>query len=270
MACLQQQQQHALFTSIWFIWFFLNAYAKIREYSGFPIICATTMEDKATNTKKLAAEKALEYIRDGMVLGLGTGSTAYWAIRGVGNKVRNGLKIKAVATSLQSEHLAREEGIPVLDFSEVDHIDLTIDGADEVDGKLNLIKGGGGALLREKIVAAATEYYIIIVDESKLVSTLGKFPLPVEVAPFGWEMTRRRLEELGCTTALRMATDKSVFLSDNGHYILDCSFGKIDDPALLHNQVNGIVGVMENGLFIQMADLVLVGGKDGGTKDMRR
>ncbi len=167
---------------------------------------AITMEDKATITKKLAAEKALGYVRDGMVLGLGTGSTAYWAIRGVGERVRKGLKIKAVATSLQSDHLAREEGIGMLDFSEIDHIDLTIDGADEVDGKLNLIKGGGGALLREKIVAAATGYYIIIVDESKLVPCLGKFPLPVEVAPFGWEMTRRRLEKLGCTTKAADAT----------------------------------------------------------------
>jgi len=231
---------------------------------------ATTMEDKATITKKLAAEKALEYIRDGMVLGLGTGSTAYWAIRGVGERVRKGLKIKAVATSLQSDSLAREEGIEMLDFSEIDHIDLTIDGADEVDEKLNLIKGGGGALLREKIVAAATGYYIIIVDESKLVPCLGKFPLPVEVAPFGWEMTRRRLESLGCTTQLRMGPDKSVFLSDNGHYILDCSFGKIVDPARLHDQVNGIVGVMENGLFIDMANLVLVGKKDGSTGEIRR
>jgi ribose 5-phosphate isomerase A len=228
------------------------------------------MEDKPINTKKLAAEKAVEYIRDGMVLGLGTGSTAYWAIRGVGERVRKGLKIKAVATSVESERLAREEAIPVVSFADVDHIDLTIDGADEVDGKLNLIKGGGGALLREKIVAAATRYYIIIVDETKLVSSLGKFPLPVEVAPFGWEMTRRRIEGLGCTTHLRMASDNSVFMSDNGHYILDGSFGKIDDPALLHSRVNEIVGVMENGLFIQMADLVLVGNKDGTIKEIRR
>ncbi len=253
------------------------------------------MGDKNLNTKKLAAEKALENVRDGMILGLGTGSTAYWAIVGIGERVRKGLKVRAVATSLQSEALAREAGIEVLSLSDVDHIDLTIDGADEVDGNMNLIKGGGGALLREKIVAAATSYYIIIVDDSKLVDCLGKFPLPVEVAPFGWEMTRRQLGKLGCTTRLRMkadmpeakttadkvqpgaepdrtkvTTDNAVFLTDNGHYILDCSFGSIADPALLHSQVNAIVGVMDNGLFIGMADLVVVGNKDGSTKTIHR
>ncbi len=167
------------------------------------------MADEVLNTKKLAAEKALDYIRDGMILGLGTGSTAYWAILGIGERVRKGMKVRAVATSLHSEALAREAGIPVLSLSEVDHIDLTIDGADEVDEQLNLIKGGGGALLREKIVAAATAFYIIIVDESKLVKHLGKFPLPVEVAPFGWEMTRRLLEKLAraARTWLRMVAD---------------------------------------------------------------
>lgn len=257
------------------------------------------MTDEVLNTKKLAAEKALDYIRDGMILGLGTGSTAYWAILGIGERVRKGMKVRAVATSLHSEALAREAGIPVLSLSEVDHIDLTIDGADEVDEELNLIKGGGGALLREKIVAAATAFYIIIVDESKLVKHLGKFPLPVEVAPFGWEMTRRRLEGLGCTTRLRMVADMpgeknkvaetaaagkrqadaaaaarqqdtTVFLTDNGHYIIDCSFGSIADPALLHNQVNAITGVMDNGLFIRMANLVVVGYKDGATTIIER
>jgi ribose 5-phosphate isomerase A len=237
------------------------------------------MGDKDLNSKKLAAEKALENVRDGMILGLGTGSTAYWAIAGIGERVRKGLKVKAVATSLQSETLAREAGIDVLSLSDVDHIDLTIDGADEVDGSMNLIKGGGGALLREKIVAAATSYYIIIVDDSKLVTRLGKFPLPVEVAPFGWEMTKRQLEKLGCTTRLRKISDMpgatataddATFLTDNGHYILDCSFGSIADPALLHSQVNAIVGVMENGLFIGMADLVVVGNKDGSTKTIHR
>lgn len=240
------------------------------------------MGDKELNTKKLAAGKALENVHDGMILGLGTGSTAYWAIVGIGERVRKGLKVRAVATSLQSEALARETGIEVLSLSDVDHIDLTIDGADEVDDSMNLIKGGGGALLREKIVAAATSYYIIIVDESKLVKHLGKFPLPVEVAPFGWEMTRRQLEKLGCTAKLRMKADMpgakaaanktpdAVFLTDNGHYILDCSFGSIADPALLHSQVNGIVGVMDNGLFIGMADLVVVGNQDGSTKMIHR
>src|ERR1700754_96387 len=139
------------------------------------------MENAAVNGKKIAAGKAIEYIKGGMTLGLGTGSTAYWAIQGIGEMVKNGLSVKAVATSVQSETLARELNIPIIPFSEVDRLDITIDGADEVDKELNLIKGGGGALLREKIVAAVTKFYIIIVDESKLVEHLGKFPLPVEV-----------------------------------------------------------------------------------------
>jgi ribose 5-phosphate isomerase A len=224
------------------------------------------MEEPVVNVKRLPAVKAMDYIRDGMILGLGTGSTAYWAILGVGELVKKGLKLRAVATSVQSEMLAREAGIPIVSFSDVDHIDLTIDGADEVDEELNLIKGGGGALLREKIVAAATLYYIIIVDESKLVRHLGKFPLPVEVAPFGWEITRQKLEKLGCSTRLRMKEDKTVFLTDNGHYIIDCSFGSIGDPALLNGQVNAITGVMDNGLFIRMANLVIAGCKDGTTR----
>src|SRR5258708_15741 len=155
------------------------------------------MENSAINGKKIAAGKAVEHIRNGMTLGLGTGSTAYWAIQGIGEQVKNGLSVRAIATSMQSEALARELNIPIVPFAEIDHIDITIDGADEVDQQLNLIKGGGGALLREKIVASATKFYIIIVDESKLVVHLGKFPLPVEVTPFGWELTMRRLEEFG-------------------------------------------------------------------------
>jgi len=227
------------------------------------------MENVSGNGKKLAAEKALEYVKEGMTLGLGTGSTAYWAILGLGELVKKGLQVQAVATSLQSDSLAREVGIRMVPFSDIGHIDLTIDGADEVDEGLNLIKGGGGALLREKIVAVASRFYIIIVDQSKLVSKLGKFPLPVEVAPFGWEMTRRQLEKLGVSTKLRMA-DGKTFLTDNGHYILDCSFGSIADPALLDQQINGITGVMDNGLFVGMADLVIAGAPDGSAKTIER
>ena len=239
------------------------------------------MEKSAVNGKKIAAGKAIGYIKNGMTLGLGTGSTAYWAIQGIGELVKNGLSVRAIATSMQSEALARELGIPIVPFAEIDHIDLTIDGADEVDERLNLIKGGGGALLREKIVASATAFYIIIVDGSKLVSKLGKFPLPVEVAPFGWEMTMKRLTALGCTARMRMAdktpltdgipsTDAKPFLTDNSHYILDCSFGQIADPALLHEQVSGITGVMEDGFFINMADIVVVGSPEGDTKVIER
>jgi ribose 5-phosphate isomerase A len=224
------------------------------------------MEQPVANVKKIAADRAMDHIQSGMILGLGTGSTAYWAIRGVGELVKQGLKVRAIATSLQSEGLAREVNIPIVSFSDIDHIDLTIDGADEVDKDLNLIKGGGGALLREKIVAAATRTYIIIVDESKLVDRLGKFPLPVEVAPFGWEMTQRKLAALGCTTRRRLKEDNSIFLTDNNHFIIDCSFGSIPDPRSLNEAVNSITGVMDNGLFVGMANLVIVGYKDGNTR----
>jgi ribose 5-phosphate isomerase A len=227
------------------------------------------MENAAVNGKKIAAGKAIEYIKDGMTLGLGTGSTAYWAIQGIGEMVKKGLTVRAIATSLQSESLALELGIPIVPFSEIDHLDITIDGADEVDESLNLIKGGGGALLREKIVASATRFYIIIVDESKLVKELGKFPLPVEVAPFGWEMTFRRLAKLGGSPRMRMAGDKP-FLTDNQHYILDCPFGLIKNPAQLHEQVSGITGVMEDGFFINMADIVVAGSPGGDTRILKK
>lgn len=227
------------------------------------------MENAAVNGKKIAAGKAIGYIKGGMTLGLGTGSTAYWAIQGIGGMVKEGLEVKAVATSVQSESLARELNIPIIPFSEVDHLDITIDGADEVDKELNLIKGGGGALLREKIVAAVTKFYIIIVDESKLVDKLGKFPLPVEVAPFAWELTNRKLTALGCTPIMRMTGDQP-YLTDNSHYILDCSFGVINDPALVHRQVSDITGVMEDGFFIGMADVVISGTPGGGVRVITR
>jgi ribose 5-phosphate isomerase A len=228
-----------------------------------------TMEDLAVNGKKIAAGKAIGYIKNGMTLGLGTGSTAYWAIQGIGEQVKNGLSVRAIATSMQSEALARELGIPLVPFAEIDHIDITIDGADEVDQQLNLIKGGGGALLREKIVASATKFYIIIVDESKLVVELGKFPLPVEIVTFGWELTMRRLAALGCVPVMRMTADKQPFLTDNHHYILDCGFGAIPDPAGLHRQVSDITGVMEDGFFIGMADIVIAGSPGGETRTIK-
>lgn len=227
------------------------------------------MENAAVNGKKIAAGKAIEYIRNGMTVGLGTGSTAYWAIQGIGEMVKNGLSVRAIATSVQSENLARELAIPIVPFAEIDYLDVTIDGADEVDRQLNLIKGGGGALLREKIVAAATKFYVIIVDESKLVSQLGRFPLPVEVAPFGWEITERRLRELGCAPKMRMK-EGLPFLTDNQHYILDCATGPISDPVRLHEKVSAITGVMEDGFFINMADVVIAGAPDGDTRILSR
>ena len=223
------------------------------------------MGEQTLNTKKLAAEKAVEYIEDGMCIGLGTGSTAYWAIQAIGKLVQQGLKVKAIATSKDSESLAIELGIQVVSFAEIDQLDITIDGADETDENLNVIKGGGGALVREKIVAAASRIYIIIADEKKLVPQLGAFPLPVEIIQFGWEMTVRHLQKRGCKTDLRIRNNKP-FISDNGNYIIDCSFGKILQPELLHQQLNAIPGVVENGLFLRMADLVILGESDGSTK----
>lgn len=225
------------------------------------------MEGQTINTKKAAAEKAVTYIKDGMTIGLGTGSTAYWAIQSIGSLVKQGMTLKAVATSVPSEKLAKELGIEIISFGDVEKLDLTIDGADEVDEKRSMIKGGGGALLREKIVASATELYIIIADESKLVNTLGAFPLPVEVVVFGWEMTVRQLEKLGCSTKTRMAGD-TAFISDNGNYIIDCSFGSISNPEILQQEINAIPGVVDNGLFLHMADLVILGKADGSTRTL--
>ncbi|WP_028609274.1 ribose-5-phosphate isomerase RpiA [Paenibacillus harenae] len=214
-------------------------------------------------TKRIAAERAVEYIEDGMVVGLGTGSTAYWAIQKIGARVKEGLRIKALATSIESEAMAEALGIPIIPFAELSGpIDLTIDGADEVDSISNLIKGGGGALLREKIVAKASDRMIVIVDQSKLVTHLGDFPLPVEVVPFGNELTVRHLIGLGCEPVIRMKGEER-FLTDNGNYIADCAFGRIMEPGRLEMQLNGIPGVVDNGLFVQMASKVIVGYDNG-------
>ncbi|MDF2837752.1 MAG: ribose 5-phosphate isomerase [Paenibacillus sp.] len=212
--------------------------------------------------KRAAAERAVEWIRDGMTVGLGTGSTVQPFIQAVGRKVAEGLAIKAVATSVRSEELARELGIPIIPFSDVEEIDFTVDGADEVDPAWHLIKGGGGALLREKIVADASKRLIVIVDESKLVRHLGKFPLPVEVVPFGFELTRRKLTRLGCEPKLRMA-DSRPYLTDNGNYIMDCAFGDILQPGRLAEELHRIPGVVEHGLFVGMTAEVVVGRADG-------
>jgi ribose 5-phosphate isomerase A len=220
------------------------------------------------NAKKNAADKAVSFLKSGMTVGLGTGSTAYWAIERIGERVtQEGLQIRAIATSTKSEEQARSLGIPIFSFADIDSIDITIDGADEADAELNLIKGGGGALLREKIVASNSKQLIIIVDQSKLVEHLGKFPLPVEIAVFGWEKTTEKLQSLGCTPKLRMK-DQLPFLTDNGNYISDCFFGEIKRPHLLHDQINSIVGVMENGLFINLATRLIVGFEDGASKIM--
>jgi ribose 5-phosphate isomerase A len=213
--------------------------------------------------KQLAAEKAVENVKDGMLVGLGTGSTAYWAIQKIGERVRQGLQIKCVATSVQSETLAKSLNIPIIPFSEVDYIDITIDGADEADKNKNLIKGGGGALLREKIVAFNSKVFCVIIDESKLVETLGAYPLPVEVIPFAIELTIRQLEKLGCIPVVRKSGDQT-FITDNGNLIVDCSFRLIKDPAELNNRLKSIPGVVENGLFLNtMVTSIYVGYNNG-------
>ena len=212
--------------------------------------------------KRIAAERAVDWVEEGMVIGLGTGSTSYWAIQKIGERVKQGLKVKAVSSSENSSRLARELNIPLIDVSEIDRIDLTIDGADEVDAKRNLIKGGGGALLREKIIASNSEKLIVVVDSSKMVAQLGKFPLPVEVVPFADNLIKQRVSSLGCEAQWRTENGKK-YVTDNSNLILDCSFGKIDDPAALNLQLHLIPGVVETGLFVNMAPMIVVGHKDG-------
>jgi ribose 5-phosphate isomerase A len=218
------------------------------------------------NAKQLAAENAVSFLDNGMTIGLGTGSTAYWAIEKIGEKVRKeGWNIKAIATSVVSEEHARALGIPIFDFSSIKTIDITIDGADEVNPKLHLIKGGGGALLREKIVATNSKQMIVVADESKWVESLGKFPLPVEVVHFGWERTFDKLQMLGCEAKRRMK-GTTPYITDNGNYIIDCAFGEIKDPPLLQESVNAITGVVDNGLFIHIASKLVLGYNNGETR----
>ncbi|MBI6629166.1 ribose-5-phosphate isomerase RpiA [Pontibaca salina] len=223
--------------------------------------------DKA---KFVAAKRAADFVEDGMKVGLGTGSTAAWLVRRLGEMVRDdGLQIKGVPTSTRTAELAREVGIEVITLDEAKWLDLTIDGADEFDSDLNLIKGGGGALLQEKIVATASDRMIVIADIGKQVETLGAFPLPVEVVPFGWQVTQRLIEEalisldvLGREAALRMDGD-APFVTDEGNYILDLHLNRIGDARQLAMVLNQIAGVVENGLFIDICDTVVVGFGDG-------
>jgi ribose 5-phosphate isomerase A len=218
--------------------------------------------------KKIAAEKAVEYVENGMILGLGTGSTTYWAIQRIGQRIKEGLKIRAVASSEKSAELARKIGISLTSFSEIDFINLTIDGADEVDKNRNLIKGGGGALLREKIIASNSERLIIVVDESKMVKDLGKFPLPVEVVQFASSLTLKKISGLGCEPILRMK-DGREFITDNGNYIVDCNFRSIIDPAALNLELHQMPGVVETGLFVGMSPTIIVGHANGEVKQLQ-
>jgi len=214
--------------------------------------------------KKLAGEKAVDHIQDGMIVGLGTGSTIEYSLKKLGKLVRNGLKIKGIPTSIHTKRIAIQEQIPLTSLDLYPVIDITIDGADEVDSDLNLIKGGGGALAREKIIAFNSTKVIIVIDDSKVVKALGiDFPLPVEVMKFGWTSTQKTLEELGCNVELRKVMGNEPYITDNSNYILDCEFERIEEPEQLEIKINNIPGVAENGLFIGLVDEVIVGGKQG-------
>lgn len=207
--------------------------------------------------KQAVGEKAAEFVKDDMIVGLGTGSTVYYTILKLGERVKNGLRIQGVPTSKETEKLARQIGIPLVTLADVNKLDLTIDGADEVDNQFALIKGGGGALLREKIIAKASEQFIVVADSTKLVQTLGAFPLPVEVVRFGWEMTAKHMRDLGCVPRLRLLEDHTPFITDNGNYIMDCHFQEIKRPRELEVALNMIPGVVENGLFNHMTSRVI-------------
>jgi ribose 5-phosphate isomerase A len=225
----------------------------------------------AAELKRIAAEKAVEFVEDGMVLGLGTGSTAALAVEAIGRRVQAGLKIVAIPTSEATAAQARRLGIPLGDFADHEGVDLTIDGADAVDrASLDLIKGLGGALLREKIVAAASQRMIVIVDESKLAGDFGtRCPVPVETVSFGWQMTERRLAALGGSPALRRTPAGEPVVTDGGNFVIDCRFGAIADAAGLDARVKQLVGVVETGLFIGLATDIIVAGA-GGVEMIRR
>lgn len=222
----------------------------------------------AREMKIEAARAALTYVESGMRLGIGTGSTAEEFVRLLAEKVASGLSIEGVPTSERTAKLCNELGVPLKSLDELPELDLTIDGADEVDGALTLIKGGGGALLREKIVAASSARMIVIADESKIVQTLGAFALPIEVNPFGLASTRILIEKaasrLGLSGPLNLrAAGGKTFVTDGGHFIIDASFGRIPDAEALSDELNSIPGVVEHGLFINMATLAIIAGPAG-------
>jgi ribose 5-phosphate isomerase A len=226
--------------------------------------------------KQTAARAALDEVRDGMKLGLGTGSTAAWFLRALADRIRqDGLRIVGVPTSIQTGEMAERLGIPLTTLDEAGWLDLTVDGADEIDLDLTLIKGGGGALLQEKIVAAASDRMVVIADDAKLVPHLGSFPLPVEIVPFGWQTTKAIIEDVlegadvaGRKTTLRLNRDEP-FVTDGGHFILDLHCLHIRRPGELAALLTRIPGVVETGLFIGMADLAILGDADGTVRRVR-
>lgn len=230
----------------------------------------------ANTAKSAAAQKALDWIKPNMTVGLGTGSTAAFFIDHLGAAVREGLQIETVATSIASKKQALANGIEVVEADETTHIQVAVDGADEIDRNMHLIKGGGGALLREKIIAQAAETFIVIADQSKHVTALGAFALPVEIDPFCWGLTVQQVRQVlsahgfdGQKVHLR-GDEKGVFQSDGGHFILDCALDRIEDPAPLDAALRSLPGVVETGFFLEMADTVLLGQADGTVEKISR
>jgi ribose 5-phosphate isomerase A len=219
--------------------------------------------------KEAAARASLKYVRDGQIVGLGSGSTASIAIRLLGERVRAGMRIRGIPSSIASQDLAVQLGIPLMTFEEVQHIDVTIDGADEFDPALNLIKGGGGAMLREKIVAFASKELVIVTDASKQVSVLGKFPLPVEVIEFAEPLIAKKISDLGAQIVRRVDKNGKPYVTDEGHHILDCHFGKIADPPALARTLSDMPGIVEHGLFVGMTSVVVMA-KSGSVEEFRR
>jgi len=225
------------------------------------------MSEKQLAEKRLVGAKAAELVEDGMIVGLGTGSTAYWFIRELAERVKDGLRVTGVATSVQTAELAESLGLRVVDVNAVGEVDLTVDGADEIDNRLNAIKGGGGALLREKLVASISRRVMIIADSTKRVRQLGRFPLPVEIVPFAYKHTLRKLEQAGYAPQFR-EKDGAPFVTDGGHYIADLHLNRIDDPRGLAASISSLPGVVEHGLFIGLVTEALVA-EDGEVRMLK-
>ena len=219
--------------------------------------------------KRAAARAAAELVEAGQIVGLGSGSTAAHFVRFLAERVSQGLKIVGIPTSQATQELAKQLGIPLTTLEAHPEIDIDIDGADEIDPQLNLIKGGGGAFLREKIVASVSRRFVVIGDSAKQVARLGKFPLPVETIPFAQALIAHQVQMLGAKVALRRSNDGNAYITDEGHHILDCTFGEIADAPALAQKLRAIPGVVEHGLFIGMAEMALVG-KDGDVVQIRR
>ncbi len=237
-----------------------NEHANRDECRGVPpgLQAAMTSAQSTDDAKRLAAQKSLEFISDGMVVGLGTGSTATQFIRLLGEKVQRGLRVRGISSSKASEELAKSLSIPIIDLQQCPEIDVAIDGADEVGPGLALIKGGGGALLREKIVASAAKRFIVVADSTKVVKRLGKFPLPVEVIPMASTLVERKLLALGLASKIRRLKTGAEFITDEGNLILDCASVEIQDPEALAASIRQIIGVVEHGLFLHMAEMALI------------